>query len=651
MRYLFEGSGRVVSTGSFAVNALNFPGLPVPSGTRLAFRWAGRTVEVVAKTNPIEVNEIPAGDGGEAYVANLTSFFREYFPFREDFTVSLDSINGAHSIVFEAKRPGPVYNFTPVDALPNVARIEARFVGSEPVLRPRYSIYVELHLQKRGTTGASLSDYQRIYPTSIETNADGLAEFDAGDLLHAALSADWPAWNSPAAQPSPESARSYYISFGEAWGNPLQVGRINNDALRYAYLGGADFVRRSGAGFDLLRLAAGISQTEDKALRLGPSTRYVRIDEPQFLTFFNSRETAQAALRIRLTFDNGSGLTLTDAVPAFAFATGEKWTLPVGVAQLDLLSRLPAGRTLREYSVRLSTAGSDPDGNAHLSIDYRYVLNYTYEPHVRFFAFLSSLGAVETLTSFGKGSSELNRFYEQAERVLPAQYSLNDGQFVEYDVSVQKNFEVSTGFRTQDDLLYWTDFYRTAARFELTRTATTYQVLPIGILSKSIKQAKDGDTLFAHKFAYIYLFRDDFFSVPDALAGDAVPPPTFTPGGAVTITQPTVVDSIDRTVPDIVRTLTVDDIKKFRIAAARPNPETLGFLSQPVADALYFRQDQKIDYQRDITGKPTTRDQAGLLDVPTAKEALSASLKLISRTVRIRSRLASWTTATEPQHK
>lgn len=622
MQFMFSGSGRVLTAGSMAINALNFTGQPVPNNTRFVFRWNGQIEELIAKTTPQGINEIPAGNGSPAYVASLLDFFTEYFPFREDFSVSLDSINGAASLIFVANKPGPQYNFKAVAVPANVGNIDPRFVASPPQYRERYSIYVELFLQNAGTVGALASDYKRIYRSSLETDEQGLTTFDAGDLLHANLKADWPDWDSPQPMSGLDSHRRYYIAYGESWGNPLKVGRITKDIVRHAYLGGADYKNRSGNGFNLHQFVLGISPPEDHALRLGKTTRYVRSNEPQFLTFLNARPPVSAWLRIRLTFDDGTGLTLTNIVPTMPMVLGDKWTVAAGATQLGLITQVPAGRFLKEYTIRLSQQGTDPDGNNHLSVEYRYILNYDYQPYTRYFAYLSSLGCPETLATFGKGSNELNRFYEQAQHYQAAHYELSDGQFVDYNVSTQRQVEVATGFRSAAELSGWNDFYRSPIRFRINPVPGVPTVaLPVGIVSKSIKQAKDGEHLFAHKFEYQYLFRDDFHTpTPDDLVGEDNPPANFAPAGSVTVTQPMLLRSVDDTIPAFIRGLTAGDISKFKMTAARPNPETLGYLRQADSDGLYYRQDQGIDYQQSIVNKPTTRDAAGLTDVPTFAE-------------------------------
>ncbi|WP_461042508.1 hypothetical protein, partial [Spirosoma harenae] len=218
-------------------------------------------------------------------------------------------------------------------------------------------------------------------------------------------------------------------------------------------------------------------------------------------------------------------------------------------------------------------------------------------------AYLTSLGAIDTITTYGKGSGELSIFSEQAERYLPSPYELSHGQFVEYNLALQQQVDVATGFWPQSVLKTWTDFYRSPQKYRLTQEGA----LPVGLVSKSLKEATDGDTLFAHKWTYVYLFKDDFYTGETDDLGDGPIPHNFkmVGGGNLTISQPTITRNIDDTVPDEIRGVTPQRIGGWDVAAARPNPLTLGFLDQAAGNQLYRRNDQLVDYLTDLANVPS----------------------------------------------
>ncbi|WP_460952897.1 hypothetical protein [Spirosoma litoris] len=631
MLYQFTGSGRNQTTGVKSVAVLFVSG-PVTAGTLINIRWKGQTQKLVFTASPEAANEFASGSGNSAYVDALIEELKGFYPFREDFIISRYDPTQLPGIVFTAKTPSADYNLSLVNPpVGSPFTFGNTTQGAEPLLRIQYSVYVEAWLQKPGTDGSDLdAHYTRIYDAPIETDADGSAQFDIGNILHSELVADWPQWNLPTPVQAPNSHRKYYLAYGEAYGSPLQVGRIKLDSVRHAYLGGADYVHRAGGGYGFLALRNS-TVSDDAALRFGPLTRFVRTDEPQYLTFLNSRASLSGVrLKIIRTFDNDQTDTLIESLSAQEFPTGAKITYCVGPTQQDLINTLPSGRTLKEYSVQLVSSAS-----AALSVVYRFILNYDYQPYTRYFVYLSSLGVPDVLTTFGKGSAEIARFYEQAERFLSASYEIADGQFADYNVATQRQWEVTTGFRSKTELLIWDDFYRSPVRFQL----LDGKPLPISITSKSIKEAKEGETLWAHLFEFIYHFQDAFYTASTGEVGNTLPPLGFVSVGNIIIEPQQIINSVDDTVPDIVRTIDVDAVNSWNLAAAWGNPETKGFLTQTSGNALYRRGDVKVPYT-DLVNTPTTRDQAGLHDVATIAELFKIS--------SIKPRVLTWSDGDTP---
>lgn len=642
MQYIFEGSGRLATTGTPAVNEIVFSGAVLENST-LDLVWNGYTTTLVAKKAPSAANEFPSGNVSSGYVDVLVGQLATYFPLQEDFVVERGvSVGNFHTILLTAKQPGVAFNLAEASAPGVVAKVAT--AGADPVVRANYSVYVELWAQtKPGGT------YTRIDDAFLEADATNRYSYNAGDVLHDLLmQPDWPSWHFPEPLSGTRSHCQYYVAYSEAYGNPRQPGRMYKTETRHAYLGGVDYRHRAGGGEPLTNLTqtAGAGGTVlCKALRLGPDTRFVRADEPQFLSFINTTGAdipgGDVQLEVVVKMTDDSERIVTDSFARQPFLDGDKVTFPVGIAQLSLLTLVPEGKTLQEYTVQL-TAVTDA------STVYRFVLDDRYERYVRYFAYLSSLGVVDTLLTYGKGSSELMLSYEQAERYLPANYAVSDGQFVNYDVQLQQQLDVATGYRSAAELRGFIDFYRAPIRYHLQAgPGGTAEALPIGLVSKSVKQQTDGDTLFAHQFTYQYLFRDDFYSLSAEDALSEMPPLGFTPagGGSVIIAQPVLVPSIDLTVPNAVRALTADKIESFEqtVVLARQTADKK-YLDQALGNELYRRGDLKIDFINDVGNRPTTRDGYQISDVPTFADAIQQTLDLLP----LRARLTSWTDEVEP---
>lgn len=644
MLYEFTGSGRIETAGIKAINVIAFGRQAITAGTKITLSWGNNKVyTMTASDNPTQPGEFPAGVGSEDYVDSLVDYFAAYFPIRADFKVTRQNFDDLFYLILTARQPGAAYTLTPNPGTSAWA-ITVSVQGANPTYRIRYGVRVEVFLQKAGTAGQTEDDFELIGGGQhVEADDEGVMRYDVGDLLHGYLSADTPVFSATGGQPASNSHRKYYIAYGEAWGNPIQPGLMKTDSIRQVYLGGADFEHRASGGYSLLNLAKGASVDKDRALRFGPMTRRIYTDEPAWLTFVNLRADAPSPvqLQITLTFDDDTTAEATGIQALLPFTKGEKICYPVGVSQRDLLNQVPAGKHLKEYSARLLC------GSAVYSDTYRFIVDYQQLPYRRYFAYQNSLGAFDCITTYGKGSAELQRFYDQAERILPSYYSPTDAQFVDFNISRQRQFDVASGWQELSDLIRWDDFYCASVRYQVTAS----KAIAIGLTSKQIKQEKDGDNQFAHQFSYVPLRHDEYYS-EDTEAVNETPPVIAVPVGSISL-QPTVpVLTRDPTIDDSVRELSRADINSFKIAAARPNPETLGFLTPQTGALVFRRQDLPISFT-ELADKPNSRDGYGISDVLTASESATQATKKailsIKNLIGFHPVARSWTGDTEPQ--
>ena len=581
--YVFQGNAALSVPGAASVSGIVVSG-PIPDGAVIVLKWNGIARTFTARSSPALPGEFLAGNGSSGYVDSLAEFFRSNFYIREDFTVSRDSLGGYQSVIFTARTTGTLYDITGTVSGTSNAFVSIAVAGVTPITKDRYGVYVELKKLRAGQVLASPVDetqFQPIYTGLVEADQNGQAFFDAGAILHNELAPDLALWNGNTSLTATQSTIVYLVCYAEAYGSPPVIGQVQTDTVRRAYLGGADFQSKAG-GYQLSQKLRGIQASQDKALRFGPRMRYTLLNEPQWLTFVNQRTAVTAAgLSILMLYDDNTSELKTDILPTRSFAAGAKITFACGIGQLNLLELVPAGKHLKEYQVQL-VAGSDA-----LSVTYRFVLNYAYQPYARFLSYLNSLGAIDTLTTYGKGSQELQLFAEQAERYLPASYDPLEGQYVDFDLAIQQSTSVTTGFKSAAELRRWKDLYRSPVKF----LHNSLPAKPIGLVSKSIKQAKDGDNQFAHSFDFVDLYRDEYYTSDDSDEFDPQPPMYFVPAGQVVINTGsgggTGGSSVDPTVPDGIRDVTPEQIAQWNLAYAWGNHGSAGYLTRQIADGLY----------------------------------------------------------------
>ncbi|NID13787.1 hypothetical protein [Fibrivirga algicola] len=605
-QYTFYGDGRVTASGVRAVNRLSLTSMA--EGDQAKLIWNGNELILTARNAPSGPYEVPTGFvtvGNTAYLTQLLPYLQEFYLLRKDFTVQIETADFL-GFRLTARRPGPQYNLTEHTVLLKSTASNLT-PGRAAGLRPRYSVHVALRVQLPGTPGTDLdADFETVFESPLETGTDGRATFDVAPLLEGYLTESYPDVTPATAT---AGQRCYYIEYAEAYGDPIQVGRVKRSELRHLYQGGATLARQAGLGYALDSVVRQPGRL-DYALRLGPLRRYIAPDSIQFLSFLNvGAALTGVRLQVDLAWLNGSASTRTDLVPTLAYPASALLTYGVGPDQLSLATLAPA-LTLTQYTVRLINQSGQP-----LTEPYVFVLDYAPRPYARQFAYVNSLGAVDVLTTWGKGSAEYNLFFEQADRPLMLPYAADEGQFEVYQAAYQEHLTVATGFRPERELQQWKDFYRSRAKWYLKRPLSRLAPdarIPMGLVSKSIQEGKDGQNLFAHSFAVTPLRKEQYYSPEDDALEEPAPPRQFAPAGSVTINQVTLVQSRDPSVPEAARSLTPDHLLTIDQLAARGDFNQKGFLKQETTDLLYRAKEDLIPVEQiqDLTQTVYTRSEA-----------------------------------------
>ncbi|MEZ0485443.1 hypothetical protein [Fibrella aquatica] len=585
-QYIFYGDDRLTSAGVVAVNRLSL--FSVGAGDQIRLVWAGQELILTGRANPSGPYEIPLGTSGvgnTAYLNQVLPYLRDLYAIREAFTVDIE-LSDFLGFTLTARRPGPQYNLTAQTSL--LRHVVGNLTpGRSAGIRPRYSVHVALRVQLPDTTGENAdTDYETVYTTPIETGEDGRAELDVAPLLDGYLTTSY-----PLTTPRLEQHRAYYVEYAEAYGDPLQVGRVTRTDIRHIYRGGASLARQSGSGFSLDGWVRPADRL-DYALRLGPTRRYIAPDSVQFLSFLNPGATLGVSLLVTLSWADGFAQERTELVAPRPWPASGVLTYAVGPVALDL-AQVDPGRTLSGYSVRLiNTATRQPITEA-----YTYTLDYAYRPYARQLAYVNSLGAVDVLTTWGKGSEELAYFAQQAQRALIHPYAAEEGEFQVYEAHLQDRLSLTTGYRPKTELAHWKDFYRSREKWLIRRPLTPLAadaLMPMGLVSGSIQQGKDGDNLHAHAFELIALRQEHYYSPEDDAQQEPLPPRQFAPAGSVTVNQVTVLQARDPTISDAARNLTQGDLITLNQLKAQGDINQKGFLKQAIGDQLYRAKEDPI---------------------------------------------------------
>ncbi len=509
--YHLQSDARVDNPGTAAVNKVSFSGT-IAEGTVVVLRWKGVEQRMVAKANPQLLGfEFPAGIVNEDYMLAILPYFQDNYYLDQDFEVQAWS-GSQNYLQFTARQPGTAYNFI-AQNIPTVT-VQVPTPGVDRKIKPNFCIYAEAWIEK-----ADGSAFEKIFGESLQVDESGKTEWNLSDLLHPELSPDIHDWEGKQFTKDINSKRRYYIRYAEAWGERFQIGKITKGETKHVVLGGTPYESGSTVTIaDVVQETA--DRDRDRALRLGPDVRYVYPDEPQFLTFLNTRDSILTLPSLKVVAKLAAGgqsqtMSIELGSPLMAYARA---TANVGYQQLSL-NELGAGNAIESYTVQLFN-GLIP---VPVSRPYTYVLKYEYKPYRRYFVYLNSLGALDTMHTWGRGSQEIELTRRSAEKFLSPDFKFTDGTFMDWDIQYRQRFDASTGYRHPAEIRQLRDFYISRYKFR----KFTNKALPIAVISGSLKEYEDGANLIAQSFEYAYNFEDDTWAEQEDTPDQYAPPPGF----------------------------------------------------------------------------------------------------------------------------
>lgn len=471
----FQGDLFFTLPGIFSINEVHIAGA-LTEGTVIELRWGENLQRFTAKSLPIGGNDLPLGTSVEAF---KTVFQANYY-INRDFVLTTSGSN----VVFTARAKSVLFNFTPYNF--GVGEVINSTFGLEPTKLTNHGVALECQI-KRGST------YETIYSERLTFVGNAYTEIDISSLLHAELKPDLPTvWNNFSPIKHSRSWLKYRLKYAEASAETA-APVFTSDYV--AMLGGtghqtglelipSEWVRRSTAA-------------ADHALRFGSKDRWLQVDEPQFLTFLNTRQPySTLKLKARVEYADGSFQT-TYYHTVNTVLMYERITFEVSFLGLNIPTVNTAKGVLSYY---ISVWGDD----AQVSEEYRYIIDYANRESKRYFVYLNSLGAWDSFCAYGEGSGEVRFSGERIETYLPRNYDPSQGTLSDVNNTSQRNFTVSTGYQTATQISMLEDF-------QLSRYKFLYQagkVIPIILTADPLPTGTDGQNLYSHTFQYQHAFKN-----------------------------------------------------------------------------------------------------------------------------------------------
>ncbi len=518
----------------------------IPAGTVISFKYGSTVVNMTAAAAPDNSgNQFPSGTVyNQAYIDSLLPYFKANHLLSRDF----DIVPAGTSYRFNAKKKSNGFDLVPVTGPGFLITLVTP--GQPEKVKPGFSIYFELYAQNDDH-----SAYEKVIATNIplKPGAGGIATVDIASYLHSffetavdKIPVDFPDPASPAALLCTKSCRKYYFRYAEMWSN--QVQKVSESAKYTVLYGGLSYTGAFKFTLSSLFVPSAGDPSKDRFLKQGNAQIYTRTNQPQYLYFFNTRATANGAkLKAKYYFTDGSA-ALTETKSTFNLEQYRKYGFNT---RFDVL--YSGAKTVERYEIWLESSTG-----AKLSEIRTYWLNYELREFVRYFINNSSWGGLDSLLCYGKGNSEFERSQQTANRIRRAGQDIKTGDRTVFDIKINEQFEVATGWMSKTDLANSRDFFLSKFTYRYVGGLT----LPIEISSKNIPETEDGVNRYARLFEYRYLFDDHSYT-----EGDVEDPGTGFDGFFFHNSNPVNptggIQEVDPTVPSWVKSITVADIQRW----------------------------------------------------------------------------------------
>lgn len=484
--YELESDNYLQSGGLEAINYVSFTG-GVTAETQIPLKWKGSVQTFVAKTSPTGSGaQFPTGNGGASYVQSLVPYFQANVFLSDDFVVSYAVVQSSPCLVFSSRKKGKKYNFSKLDWTSGaIGWIQEAADRTRAV---NHCVLVRIFL--RNTTGNA---YDMVFSENLPTDEAGRVSIDVAEILHPylCLSPELPAWAGMLYQQSKRSIRGYYLQVADGFGSPVQLGQMATLPTRYVSFG--------GSGYGRLSLVPGrfFASGKYRALRLGDLTRIIIKDAPQWLTFVNQATVqVDVMLKMKVYYDDNTTQTVTRFTTAWG--AWEKLAVEAGPVQCGVFE-VNTGKTPIAYELYLQK------GATVISDTYRYILNDNTYQYRKYFTYVNSLGAVDTLTVWGAQEGTTSLFLATASKNLPYPYAIGDTEEFQYDAQFRQSYKCFFELNSRSDFSIFRDFLISAYRYRFVAGAA----YPIGILSSKWDEPAEDDTLFFGDFEYTFLFTED----------------------------------------------------------------------------------------------------------------------------------------------
>lgn len=435
------------SVGTSARHRMEITALPT-NGDTWNFKWLNDGIDLTftftsGSLGTSGLNLPIGGANANEFVDDfLLPALRNNYYINRDFTV----YRNAGFTYWEAREPGTAYDisFTSGNQAWNNGFVQDR-AGVDKAARDNFRIVLELYLRYSGD-----SNYVRLERNKVPF--ENKVVFDLSETLRTRTKFLLPEPDRLTTLDTDVQNTEYYVRYGEAFGNPLQVQRMRQgDELR-SIVGGLNL--RDSRALTFLDDLTDDFLTWNKAPK-------IREDQPYFLTWLNNTIYTGFWLMMDL-FEQDGTLISQRLVINFSLPEKHQITLPAHYTRAITGASLN-GKTVDHYDVYLQRAGTTLLVSSKITVK----INREPLPDVAYLAFRNNLGALDFFVMRGEKSvmallsQEVSKLQEQYDDDYTA---IGDAV---YNTRLVESMKLHTGFLTKDESYAFIDFLSSEQRYLL----------------------------------------------------------------------------------------------------------------------------------------------------------------------------------------
>jgi len=502
----FQTDNLWANIGTLSTVLLAFPNGPMEDDESFDLSYNGNLLSFVIKDYPDESGlQIRSGQN-HPLLEDLTilewcnqfiAALDANFLISRDFDIELDLTGIDPRVKLSGKNADPKYDIT----LSEQANVSLTVLenGVAKSRHPNFKLWLEIWVENADHTG-----YDKVFTDQpLDVDDSGLAYPNISKTLTESILGinndfERPDPALPVLQRNRKTCRRYYLRYAEVYGSIQKVKSITTTSPKWVLLGGTGKVNEHDYSISTTFLVDGYH----KFLKQEALQKTVTIKQCEWLSMvWLDTPPATVKLHIKTYFTSGDPVehevySVTDALKY------DKITYPAGPTQLNLTALYP-DKVITKYEAWLV------DGSAvQISEKRTYVLNYEYKPYTRWYTYLSSFGTYDTFSTTGKASSEYDLTTQRASLTKSIDFSFSDGETLEFDSKLELKELVLTGWITRRELKRYRDFFLSWDKFQIRNE----QIFPVMVNTRSIKELKDGENLFALEFETGYRNVEELWS-------------------------------------------------------------------------------------------------------------------------------------------